>query len=151
MTWQLVIQSFMMTFAAIGGWFLYDLVREFKSFKSETKNDVFTLKQERHDFKTTVRNAELTISLKVNDLTRLHHDFSIQVRRDLQDITHEVAQIKKASTEAAAQTENYGEFLKSTLKLSRAFNERLKAQESELKTLKVELGQALLMLKNRKG
>ena len=149
MSWESVLQVFMSGFAGIGAWFLYDLVREFKGFKNETKNDVFTLKHERNNFQTTIRNSEMTISSRVNEMQRISQEFSLTVRKDLQDIKFEISKIKESTDQASKNSKHYAEFLQRALELCKALDTRLKSQEQEVMSLHLKI-KDLIIIKSGK-
>lgn len=145
MTWQTMLQLFTGTFASLGAWFLYDLIREFKSFKSETKTDVFNLKQERNDFKTTVRNAELSIALRVTDLQRLHSDFATNIKEQLFELKNEIKEIREITNHAKHNSQQYADFLKKALELCRFLDQKLKTQEREIKSIQIKLDELIIL------
>lgn len=150
MTWQTVIQTAMTGFAAIGAWFLYDLVREFKMFKVEAKTDINTLKNERASFQNTVRNAELSISIRVTEIQRVHNEFTLDVKKSLIEINAKFSQLQGAVDVTSKKAENFEGFLDRSLTLCRTLDGRLKKQEHEMRSLKIDLGKVVLF-KNGNG
>ena len=135
MSWELVLQSMSASLAAFGIWCIYDLVREFKIFKSETKNDVVSLKQERMSFQNTVRSAELTINSRVNDMHKIHTSFAFDVKDSLLKINNEINQMSLKINSSTRKVENFEEFLQKCLVITKNMNERVKKQEHEIKKI----------------
>ncbi|NJM09377.1 MAG: hypothetical protein HC883_00295 [Bdellovibrionaceae bacterium] len=140
MSWEIFLQTITGSLAAIGGWFLFDLVREFKSFKAETKSDVISLKNSRADFQNTVRNAELSIALRVNEMQKIHNDFSLKIKSTLNEIENDMAQLKIMVEVASDKVGQFDSFLTKSLRLSQALNEKLKKHDKELESLKIQMG-----------
>lgn len=123
---------------------MFDLVREFKNFKSEAKNDIFTIKLERESFKTTIRNAELSIGLRVTEMQKLHSEFALQVKERLIEMRSEIERANTASTDLIKQAQTLDEFIKKSFELSKILNEKLKTHEKEIKDLKIKVGGATI-------
>lgn len=145
MTWVEIFQGVTGFFAALGAWFIYDLIREFKSFKKETTDNVYSLKQERHTFQNTVRNAELSIGMRVNDMQKIHNEFTTMAKQSMNELKSELTHLKNVVESTSEKAENFEEFLKKALQLSRALNERIKAQEKELQNLRVVIGDTTII------
>jgi hypothetical protein len=141
MTWELALQSLTITLAGIGGFFLYDLVREFKTFKTKTSEDIFALRSERENFKLSIRNAELTISHKVGDLTNLHNQFSVDVKKAHIQFQNEAEKIKDILTDSVKETDRLSNFMKKSFDMHEALNSQMKLQREEINSLKVKLGE----------
>lgn len=137
MSWLVAFQTFTAGLAAIGGYFIYDLIAEFKAFKSDTKTDVFNLKLERSNFQSTVRNAELSIGLRVNEIQKVHNDFTLEMKTTLLQFGND--------------TKNFTKFMQKSLDLCEHLNDRLKTQEQELKTLKIQLGEVMIFKSQKNG
>lgn len=132
MSWELALQSVTVAFATIGGWFLYDLVSEFKSYKKESHIDIVSLKQERADFKNTVRASELSIKDRVNQMQAVHTDFSSMVNESLLKIRNEIDKLSEVSKDAHKKAEKLDETMTKTFRLFKHFDQ-------EIKSIKVEL------------
>lgn len=135
MSWEIVLQSITAALGGFGIWCIYDLIREFKAFKSETKNDVFSLKQERNSFQNTVKSAELTINSKVNDMHKLHSTFALDVKESLFKINDEISKMSFAIKSSTKKTENFESFLQKCLLVTKTLNEKVKNQETEIKKI----------------
>lgn len=149
MSWQTVFQAFSASFGAIGAWFIYDLIREFKMFKTETKTDIQTLKTERADFKNTVRLAELSIHSRVVDLQKISNSHYLQVEKSLNTVNMELERFRNLMTTATGKAETFEAFLNKVLNVSKLLNDRIRKTEHELHSLKIELGD-LLIIKGEK-
>lgn len=136
MSWEVVLQSVTAGFAMIGAWFIYDLIKEFKSFKESTRTDVGSLKAQRDKFEYIIRQAELTIGLRVNDLQRIQNEFSTQ--------------LKAASHDFKMETQNLDKFMVKSLEVVNLLNERVKRVEADSKDIKIKLGE-LIIFKTNKG
>ena len=134
MTWELALQSLILGMAAIGSWFIYDLISEFKTFKESTRTDVQALKQERAGFAAIVQTAELNIGMRVNEMQKLHNDFTLEVKTSLMQFGH--------------NTKNFEKFMQKSLDVCTRLSERLKMQEMELRAIKIEIGEVMIF-KNR--
>ncbi len=139
MSWENALQVFSSCLAGLAGWFLFDLVREFKSFKKETGTDISTLKLEREKFQLTIRNSELSMSARVADLQRLHDGFSLQVTQKLADMRFELQRAKEASIGMNAEAKKFGEYMERSFKLSSALNEKMKSHDKEIQSIKIRI------------
>lgn len=137
MTWASAFQLFSSGLAAIGVWFIWELVKEFKAFKVETKTDISTLKIQRSGFEVTVRNAELNIGLRVNEMQKLHNNFSLEVKEALMQFRND--------------NKNFSKFMKTSLELVGRLNDKLVVQEKELKSLKIQLGEVIIFKSQKNG
>lgn len=149
MNWQVVLQTFSAGMGAIGIWFIYDLIREFKLFKKETRLDIQSLKTERQDFKSTVRNAELNIHGRVTDLQKIHNNHFIQSEKSINAVNMELERFKNLMTTASGKADAFENFLNKLLVIAKTLNDRLKKVESEMSTLKIEVGD-LTIFKDKK-
>lgn len=140
MSWQTALQTFSAGLAALAIYFLYDLIREFKLFKKETGVDISNLKIERSQFQTTVRNAELTIGLRVEEMHKIHTTFSHQVQEKILGVREELIKTKFAADTIVRQSERLEEYLKKSFQLSKALNESLKRHEKEIQMIKIKIG-----------
>lgn len=145
MNWQTAFQTFATGMAALASWFLYDLVKEFKSFKSETRTDVSGLKRERDDFKTTVRNSELSIAVRVTEMQKLHSEFNVKIVEQISSIKSDVRELRDVMREAKENSKNYAEFLQKALKICHVLDHRLKKQEADLKAVKIQVGELMIL------
>lgn len=132
MTWDIVLQSFTAALAGIGGWFLYDLVSEFKTFKKDTRMDIISLKQERTDFKNSVRAAEISMSARMNELQAIHNSFSLTVNDSLLKLKSETEKLSDTLKETDTKSDKLDHTLSKAFQLFRHFNK-------EIKSLKVEM------------
>jgi hypothetical protein len=126
--------------SAVGAWFIYDLIREFKTFKKDTSVDIQSLKQERQLFQTTVRNAELTIGHRVHDLEKIHTNYSQAVSEKILNVKEELIKVRLASTDIVNQSQRVEAYLKTSFKLSKALNDHVKRHEKELSHIRIRLG-----------
>ena len=149
MTWELVLQSFTVGLAAIGSYFIYDLISEFKMFKKDTKTDVDSLKLERSSFVGTVRNAELSIGLRVNEVQKIHNDFSLNVSQTLGEINVEMQKFKLTVDDTAKKVEKLDSFLVKSFQISQKLHQKIAAHDEEIKGMKVQMGDTTIF-KSRK-
>lgn len=145
MTWELAFQTFTAALASIGGWFMYDLVKEFKSFKKDTSRDIRALQSERENFQVTVKEAELNIALRVTELQALHNDFSLNVNNELNTLREEISAIRSISRQSLNNTRHQADFLKKALDLNKRLEQRLQEQEQGM----TEVQDKLAFLMNR--
>jgi hypothetical protein len=61
MSWDAVVQIVSSGFGLFGLKLLYDLVREFRNFKDETKRDISSLRTERDAFRLAIKEADLNL------------------------------------------------------------------------------------------
>lgn len=113
-------------------WFLYDLVKEMKSFKHETGRDILRLNQERQDFKDTVKSHELATQMRVNELRQIQGEFSTTIKSQLVDVNHELRLIND-------QTKSISENHAKAIKISQALYGKVKVLEDEIKSLKIKV------------
>lgn len=150
MNWQLALQSFSVGLGGIGLWFIYDLIKDFKDFKKETGRDISALKKEREDFKNTVRSAELSISYKVQDMQKVHGEFVLHTKGMHLETVRDLAQIKNVLVDSSKKADEIRSYLDKSLLLNKNFHERMKLMESEFKTIKIQIGD-LLIIKDKKS
>ncbi len=145
MNWDLVLKSFSVGFSGLALWFIYDLIKDFKEFKKEAGRDIGNLKKEREDFKLTVSRAELSIGYQVQEMKKVHGDFSLHTKGVLIETVKDLSLIKTSLSESAKKTEQIKGYLDKSLLLHRNFHERLKFMENDLKTLKIQIGDVLII------
>lgn len=133
--WQTALQVFSTGMAGIASWFLFDFVREFKAFKVEANKEIQTLRAERSTFQSVVRNAEMSMSLRTSEITKLVSEFKILVKSDVLDLKSDLREIK-------ALTSNHESFMRKSLEVSKRLNQ-------EVKSLKIKMGEVLI-IKNGK-
>lgn len=150
MSWEHVLQTFTASLATLGGWFLFQLVTEFKTFKKEAGRDIIDLKLERQAFQTTVRAAELTIGMRVNDMQKLHNEFTLDVNKSLMLLGSDMDRIRIVTNSTMTKAENFESFLKKSLQVSQALSQKLDQQKQELQSLKIQVGEVLI-LKTKKS
>lgn len=137
MSWYSVFQTGL---AGIGAWFLYELVKEFKSFKSETKRDLANLEKQRAAFENSLRQTDLSMRMRVEDLRQLQHDHNLQAKHLLSQIKTDVTRIEIIAENLEKKTLDHEAFMKKYLQVSKVFNEKIKNHESEIKSLQLKLG-----------
>jgi len=150
MSWEIALQSFSAGLAAIGLWFIYDLIREFKMFQKETRTDVSTLKNERVTFLNTVKQSELMISSEVMKMQKIQDSFSLEVKKSFIDITKDISELRKIIDETSKSSANFSDFLNKALEVMKKINDKVRRHEFELQTLKIEMGE-LTLFKEKNG
>lgn len=117
---------------AIGIWFLWDLVREMKNFKTEAGRDISALKKEREDFKNTVKAAELSMRVEIAKLEQIHNKFDASITQKIIVLNEEM----KFTTKMSMRN---NESLKIGQQVLKLLNARVKAQSEWIKTIKVAI------------
>lgn len=128
--WKYAFETFITGLAGIAVYFIYDLISEFKTFKTDTRADVSTLKLQRSQFEITVRNAELSIGLRSNEMQKQLNEFSLD--------------IKQAVMKFSSETQTFDKFMRKSLELAGQLNDKMKHQEKDLKDLKVQLSEVMI-------
>ena len=124
--------------ASVAVWMIYDLIREFKTFKKEAGQDIITLKNERNRFESTVRNVEVSFRMEAVKIEKVHLDFSSSVKSELKDI-------REISTDITKNMKNFDRFMVKSFQVSKALHERLKSQEEEIVSLKIKLKDMMII------
>lgn len=135
MTWEIALQTISAGMAGIAMFFLYDLVREFKTFKSETKRDILNLEKQREEFKTTVRNYELSSSIRTNELQKLHNDFNLKVSKEVANLGVDIMKIHALTTDMNKKTETFNDFFSKSLSIMKRFDLEIKSMKVQIKDL----------------
>ena len=139
MTWQDAIQVVSTVFAGIGMWFVFDLIREFKQFKTESKRDITNLQRERDLFTQLVRGSELSMKSRVLELNSALETNKTHVERGLGIIDNELARIRMSIDRANEKAQRFDDFMKTALKLSHAINEKQKQLEKEFLSMRATI------------
>lgn len=151
MNWPILLQTMTAASIPLATWFLWDLIREMKTFKESTRSDISTLKSEKITFINVVRTAELTISSKVNDMQRIHGNFSVEVKKALIEINAEIVSLQKVIGSAAKKSENFEAFLDKALAVVKNINDRVRRNEHELQALRIEVSEFSIVKDNKNG
>lgn len=133
MTWQIAFQVFTTGLATVAVWFLYDLVREYKVFKTQASGDLFSLRAERRNFEVSVMAA----GIKLDEL-RKSTEYSITV------INHEMGKLKESIKEVSDQSERSSSFMKKTYEVVGVLIKRVENSEAEIKGVKVKMGEVTI-------
>jgi len=133
MTWQVAFQTFSTGLAGIAVFFLYDLVKEYKSFKKDVADDLASLREERRIYKEAVMRT----LLKFEEL-RLTSETSIKV------INQEMIMFKRQMNEISEDTKSAHSFMKKAFGLAKALNERSARHEKDIQALKVQIGDTII-------
>lgn len=133
LSWETALQSILVGMSAIGSWFLYDLVKEFKDFKKNTGSDIASLKRERDIFQQIVRGSELSMKARVMELNAALETNKTHVERGLGIIDNELARIRMSIDRANEKAQKFDDFMKLSLKLCNTINERQKKLEGEIR------------------
>lgn len=94
MDFSLFFQTLTASLSGIAAWFIYEHIKDFKTFKKEAGKDIQGLQKEREHFEFVVRSAGITLTDRVHDIERLHNQFSVGMKGQLVEVTHEVQKIK---------------------------------------------------------
>lgn len=136
MDWAGVIQFSTGCLAAIGAWFLYDLVREFKGFKKETGRDIESLKRERDAFQQMVRGAEISMKARVIELNSALETSKTHIERNLGIIDNELARIRYSIERVNDKAKKFDEFMDVSFRLAQAIHERNKSLQKQINEIK---------------
>ena len=147
MTWELVFQSFTLGLSGIATWFIYEHIKDFKSFKKEAHRDIQSLQKERTHFESLVRDAGLGISHRVLDLQRLHNDFALNIQKSVSSVSFEIEKIKTVVKEIQDKSVQHEAYLRKSLDLARHFSEKIKGHDEAIKSIKIELGETTIFKK----
>ena len=118
MDFALFFQTLTTGLSGVAVWFIYEHIKDFKSFKKEAGQDIGALKKEREHFEFVIRSVGITITDKVHDLKDLHNDFKIVTKSQLNEVGLEMQKIKDMII---------------------ALDGKIKNQEDQLKQLKILL------------
>lgn len=135
MGWQLVSQVFSTGMAGIAVWFIWDLIREFKSFKTETKTDIISLKHQREEFKLLVGDAKLVISQRVTSLEGIHNKYNLEVNRAIIEVNAELSKLRDTMAITNDKSKHFDDFLNKVLIIIKKVNERVRKIELENVTI----------------
>ena len=134
MSWEIVLQSTIAILISIVGWFLFEMISEFKDFKREAKTDIKSLQRERATFEATVKHSELFFGMRVTDLQRLHNDFDLQTKKHLTDLELGVDKVVLKVDLIASKAQSIEEV---TTKIVTV----LKHHAHDIKELKIKMGE----------
>lgn len=137
--WTLATQIFTGGLSAIGVWFLYETLREYRSFKSETGKVLSDLKAERGRFELAIDATQLKIKEMNSGLDTAMKNTNFEIEK----INFNTQEIKGSALKAHL-------FYQKSLELGAALNTRTKKHEEELQHMRQQIGKALTIFKTKK-
>ncbi len=116
---------------------MYDFIREMKVHKQEAIKDIFSLKEERSKFENIVRAAELGMGLRVNEMQKIHTEFSGIVKNGMNSLGKDIEKVRETVLQTSKDSENFKIFMQKLLIVTRRHGE-------ELKSIKVQMGETTI-------